>query len=794
MGRSDAEWRAFQAKTAARRAPPEAPKPLVPYDPRSIVLGRNRQVGAPILLSERARLEHAHVIGTTGGGKTKFLEACIRQDIQAGRGVCVVDPHGDHPDSLYRSLLGWLHHHGYTAGGENARPIHLIDPNASSHTVGFNPLARPDVETDLSVVAGVALEAFERVWGGEDTQTKPTIRRVLRATFVALAELGLTLSEAELLYDVDDPHGVRAWAAAHVRDPYARTELKRLHDLSCDPSMRRDFRVEVVGPINRIAEFVSAPAIRAIIGQSENVLDLREALDDGHIILVNLSGGRHVYERDADLLGRLLTRFLLFHAKRRHNPERPFFVYLDECHRYLSGDLENILAEVRKYGVGLVLAHQWLAQLEAQDENMLAAVRSATNLKAVFRLKDPEEAEDLAHMVVPLDLEMPVRALVKPTVIGHRLVRLRSESRGASIGATRSRAESIGQSEGETHSFTSSFSETSSYGTSVTESDSVSIGESTSRAASSGLGIADALSNGVSSSSGVSEGVSHSAGSGTATGTSTGETMLPTEDGFFGTSDPTVVAVSHGESSMSHSSDTSGTNSAISSARGMSNGRSQSHSRTSGATIGSGTSKARTTGVSHGTSESHATTVGFSEGVAFSRGRSRANTTGVAESRGTTLTEGTQEAFEPLYEELPSAVHSKENMLYMAAQTLRNLTTGMAFINFVDATGMHPGLLRVPDVHSFAPEPAVFDELRRHVLSHSVAATPEARAAERIRDREQRLLAAAKRALEPPEPQRPAEYRVQKSRPAPEPKSPAGYRTKKERPAKEKDEMPPKKP
>ena len=132
-----------------------------------------------------------------------------------------------------------------------------------------------------------------------------------------------------------------------------------------------------------------------MIGQAENVLDIRQALDEGHIVLVNLSGGSRVYERDADLLGRLLTRSLFFHAKRRRAPDRTFVVYLDECHRYLSGDLENLLAESREYGVALVLAHQWLEQATIESENMLAALRNATNVKVVFRLKDPEEAADL---------------------------------------------------------------------------------------------------------------------------------------------------------------------------------------------------------------------------------------------------------------------------------------------------------------------------------------------------------------------------------------------------------------
>src|SRR5438128_2057983 len=91
--------------------PAPAPTLPLPVDRSAIVLGRN-QGGAPVLLPEQLRLQHAHVIGTTGSGKTKFLEHCIQQDIASGRGVCVVDPHGNHPDSLYRSVLGWLDERG----------------------------------------------------------------------------------------------------------------------------------------------------------------------------------------------------------------------------------------------------------------------------------------------------------------------------------------------------------------------------------------------------------------------------------------------------------------------------------------------------------------------------------------------------------------------------------------------------------------------------------------------------------------------------------------------------------
>src|ERR1700680_4976447 len=115
--------------------------------------------------------------------------------------------------------------------------------------------------------------------------------------------------------------------------------------------------------------------MRAIVGQRKQVIDLCAALDEGHIILVNISGGELVDEEAADLLGRLLTRYLLFYTKRRRNLARSCFVYLDECYRYLSGDVPTLLAEARKYKVGLVLAHQFLGQFGKPDDPLLGAVR-----------------------------------------------------------------------------------------------------------------------------------------------------------------------------------------------------------------------------------------------------------------------------------------------------------------------------------------------------------------------------------------------------------------------------------
>ena len=616
-------------------------------------------------MPETPRFEHTHVIGTTGGGKTNFLEHLIRQDIKKGDGVCVIDPHGNHPDSLYRSLITWLDSTGYL----NKRHVHLIDPNLTSYTSGFNPLALPAEETSVAVVAGVALEAIERVWGDEDTHAKPTIRRLLKATFAALAELRLTLSEAELLFDQSDERGVRALALSKLHDRYARAVLTDLDRLARTDRMGLRFRDEVVGPLNRLAEFLSAPAIRRIVGQREHVLDLRACLDDGHILLVNLSGGNAVHDADTELLGRLLTRFLFFHAKRR-TTRRPFWFYLDECQRYLSGDIPSLLAESRKFRVSVLLSHQWQSQLEKADEETLAAVHNATNLKVAFRIKHPQEAKEIAEAVMPLELENPVKTLIKPTVVGHRRTIFKSTARA----------------ESETYSFAiaHSVSESSAEGYSRSSADSVA----------DSFGSAEMVGDGSASFSGAAD------------ATMAGSSITMTPD--MGWTKPGVPIATAAANS---------TSAATSSGAVISSMRTGGSSRNS--------SRGRTTGESYSSMHGSGSSTTVIEGYAH----------------GHSVAEGESEGLEPVYENLPSAVHSYENSLYFAAQMLRTLAAGQAYMNYVDAEGMKVARVQVPRVKQMVVKDEAFDRLRERILSASPYAVGSDRAAELMGEREASLFA-----------------------------------------------------
>ena len=678
-----------------------SPPPIPPVDTRGVVFGLS-PANTPVTMPERPRFEHAHIIGTTGGGKTNFLEHLARQDIKKGDGLCLIDPHGNHPDSVYRSAITWLH----ATGNLTRRNVHIIDPNFTSFTTGFNPLALPNEETDVSVVAGVALEAIERVWGDENTHSKPTIRRLLKATFAALAELRLTLSEALLLFDQDDSHGLRALALSKLQDRYARAVLEDLNRLATTDRNGLRFRDEVVGPVNRLAEFLSSPAIRRIVGQTERVVDLRRCMDEGHVVLVNLSSGNAVSDADTELLGRLLTRLLFFHAKRRHN-SRPFWFYLDECQRYLSGDIPALLAEARKFRVGVVLSHQWQAQLGERDSPTLQAVRNATNLKVVFRIKDLEEAKDLAGAVVPLDLETPVRKLVQPKVVAHR----------------RTTFEAWG--EAKHHAYSRSV--TSSVGESTSESTSDTIGDSSSRNSSKSNGQSYGSSDSDSISSAVSAGESSSVfgSSTTGAGASLGVSLVPEDPNRGWFTPPERIEVLNFESSNTSQAMGSGhadaKSLATSSASGNSNSRSQGRntSRSEGQTTG--TSRARTSGRSSGTSRSESASEG--------------------ETHGTSTSHAISEGLEPVYQELPSAVHSMENMLYFAAQRLRSLRTGEAYIHYAGLEGIAATQVIVPRVRQITRTEAQYAAIRTTILEKSSAALPAAQAEAALQTREERICA-----------------------------------------------------
>jgi hypothetical protein len=653
------------------RLPSLARKPPPRPDRTAIILGRdqNRQ---PLGLSLTVRLEHIFMVGSTGSGKSRSLLHFLRQVLLYGEGAMLLDPHGSDNDSPYQNLIQSI---------PEGKRVHVIDFSSSTYTMGFNPLYCPP-DTDPSVIAGNMLDAMGVSWEGESFAQRPSIERRLTTTFSAIADLGLTLVEAPMLLDHRDEHGLRRYAIDKVKDPYTREDLQWLQELSLDGRRKRDYEQEVIGPKNRLQRLLRPPALRAMLGQRERILDMRAAIDNGDLILVNGSPGTQVYEKDADLFGRLLVRTVLFHAKRREN-RNPFTVMLDEAHRYLSNDIPTLLAEVRKYGISIVAAIQWLDQaINEKDDKILQALLKGTNTKILFRNPDAEEAEKLAHSSVPINLEEPVRILNKPVTVGHRRIELRSESESAQQSITDSLALTKGETIGRAQTLGESFATSS--GSFRSEGDTHSTSDM--------------------------HASSHGESAGSGDGGSEGKIMVPTGEYW---------------SPLSTSAETAGEN------------HSASHAHSSGSSAATGHNSGHMTNSGTMESESHA----LSKAVSKSHASTSAETRGKSQTLGTGKTAGFSESLEPILQWLPSAVHSKDNMLYKAGLMLRSLPRGTAYINFVGQSGTVSTLFNVPPIFTPKIDKADFEKLRDKLMAESPAAIPIKSALWQIADREQTFLA-----------------------------------------------------
>lgn len=390
-----------------------------------------RTDGKAVFLPDGARATHLQVIGASGTGKTKFLEQLIREDILAGNGLCLIDPTGN----LYHDLLRWAE----TKGFLGRKPIVLFDPASPDWSFGFNPLDFTNgPHEDISFLVDAMVKACAAVWGGEDTNKTPLLKRCLRAIFHVLAERRLSLLEAVYLVNPQDPTGIRRLLTREIDDFIIREQWD-----SFNPMRPREFQETFSSTTNRLLEFLASERIRRMLGQRTDTLSFRALMDQGGMVLVNLSSGRALSEANASLLGALLVNDLFLKARGRPKGSRPFYVYIDECSRFVSEDIGRILDEGRQFGLHLILAHQHLAQLKRAGEAVYGAVLTDARTKVVFGGLSPEDAETMADLLYmgELDFEEAKTSLSKPVVVGHDTRWFESESTTIS----RSESESTGR-------------------------------------------------------------------------------------------------------------------------------------------------------------------------------------------------------------------------------------------------------------------------------------------------------------------------------------------------------------
>jgi type IV secretory pathway TraG/TraD family ATPase VirD4 len=332
------------------------------------------------------RQSHVYVIGKTGAGKSTLLETLITQDILSGRGVCVIDPHGDLAERLIAAVPSW----------RSSDLVYLNAPDASQ-PYGYNPLRRVHSSRIPLAVSGL-LEAFKKLW---NEAWGVRMEHVLRNTLFALIEAGdATLPDILRMLTEDR---FRAEVIRKVKNEQVR-QFFAVEFKGYNPR----YRQEMIAPIqNKVGAFLADPLLRRILTTTPIDLRFRSIMDEGKILVVNLAKGR-LGEDSANLLGALLVTTLGLAAMSRSDvPEEArsvFYVYIDEFQSFTTLSVANMVSELRKFGVGLTLAHQHLHQLE---EDVRHAVLGNAGTLISFRLGVEDAAligKEFEPLFKPIDL------------------------------------------------------------------------------------------------------------------------------------------------------------------------------------------------------------------------------------------------------------------------------------------------------------------------------------------------------------------------------------------------------
>jgi len=317
--------------------------------------GYYRGVKRPINISYDDRRRHVYIIGKTGVGKSVLLQDMAIQDIKAGHGVCVIDPHGDLIDDIVKYIPA-----------SRAEDVIYFDPSDIERPMGLNLLEARNEDQKHFITTSI-INLMYKLYDPQRTGIiGPRFEHAVRnAMLTVMSDSGATFVEVvrvltdpkyvqELLPKVQDPIVRRYWT-----DQIAQTS---------------DFhKSEVLDYIvSKFGRFVTNRTMRNIIGQSQSAFDFRRVMDEGRILLINLSKGK-LGEENSSFLGLvLIPKILVAAMSRQEIPEekrRDFFLYVDEFQNFATPDFATILSEARKYHLNLTVANQFIGQMDEEVKN-----------------------------------------------------------------------------------------------------------------------------------------------------------------------------------------------------------------------------------------------------------------------------------------------------------------------------------------------------------------------------------------------------------------------------------------
>lgn len=330
-------------------------------------------------LHREDRRRHLYVVGKSGVGKTKLLERLISDDIKAGKGVCVIDPHGD----LIQSMM--LH-----VPKERINDVVYFSPSDLAYPIAFNPLENVAREFKQQVTQGM-IEIFKKFFGGDWT---PKIEHVFRFTVLALLDYkhATIMGMQKMLTD----RAYRQLVIADIKDAVVKKFWA--NEFS---GWSEKFDNEAIVPlVNKLGQFLSNEMVRNIVAQPKNKVDFKAIMNEQKILFVELSKGK-LGEENSSLLGSLLITRIEQEGMARafiaEKKRKDFYLYVDEFQNFSTRSFDNMLSESRKYRLNLTLSHQYLGQLAKDTRDTIFGNVSSL---ITFRV-GAEDAAYLAHELAP---------------------------------------------------------------------------------------------------------------------------------------------------------------------------------------------------------------------------------------------------------------------------------------------------------------------------------------------------------------------------------------------------------
>ncbi len=367
------------------------PPPNLPAE--GILLGVSEYRGHhyKIRMKPEDRRRHMYIIGGSGSGKTALMASIIRQDILAGRGVCVIDPHGDLADECLTFVPK-----------ERADDVIYFNPSDTERPMGLNMMeydqAYPEQKT---FVINEMLKIFDKLYDLKSTGG-PMFEQYMRNAMILIMdhpESGSTLMEIPKVLSDED---FRSFKLSKCKTQVVKDFwIKEAQKAGGEASLQN----MVPYITSKLTPFIANDIMRPIIGQQKSAFNVRQAMDEGKILLLNLSKGK-LGDMNAYLIGMVLVGKILMAALSRTDMDpadrKDFYLYIDEFQNFLTDSISAILSEARKYGLDLIVAHQYIGQLVVNNDTRIRdAIFGNVGTKIVGRV-GVDDAEFLAKEFAPI--------------------------------------------------------------------------------------------------------------------------------------------------------------------------------------------------------------------------------------------------------------------------------------------------------------------------------------------------------------------------------------------------------